>query len=98
MQVWDIWGHSQGDPFPASPQQPARLETLLERCTGATHIPHSPSAPLVAHPRPRACHGLPVPAHGQWHVGSALRKAGHISAWASCLFSQALFTGAEAFT
>lgn len=65
-------------------------------------------APLTSHtahlllfsltPQPRACHGLPVPAHGQRHVGLATGKAGHISAWASCLFSRALFAGAEAVT
>ena len=98
VQAWDKWGHSQGDPSQASPQEPARLETLPERSTGPAHIPHSPSAPLLAHPRPRACHGLPVPAHGQRHVGLATGKAGHISAWASCLFFQALFAGAEAVT
>lgn len=82
-----------------TPLQPLPgLKTLLECSTSPAHIPHSPSAPLLTHPPPRVCHGLSVPAHGQWHVGSAMGKAGHISAWASCLFSQALFAGAKAIT
>lgn len=56
-----------------------------------------PSPPPLCSPSAPQPPGSPLPAHGQKHVGPAMGKAGHISAWASRLFSQALlFVGAEA--